>query len=145
MYKRLLVPTDGTERSTLALETALRLARIGGGSVVGIHACAPLLLEPDAGAPADPQQGDWRRERTQLARDALDYVLRRAAEEGVPAVTELSRLDAPWEAVVQAARDHGCDLIVMAAHGQAGLVARLLGSETQKVLAHSAIPVLVVR
>lgn len=145
MYKRILVPTDGTERSALALETALRLARLGGGSIIGVHACAPMILAPDPAVVEDPSRGAWRRERVQLAQDALAYVTRRAREESVPASTELSRLDRPWEAVIQAARDHGCDLIVMAAHGREGLVARLLGSETQKVLTHSAIPVLVVR
>jgi nucleotide-binding universal stress UspA family protein len=145
MYQRILVPTDGTERSALALEAALRLARLGGGGIVGVHACAPLLLAPDPAAGEDPARGAWRRERVQLAHDALAYVMRRAGEEAVPAVAELSRMDRPWEAIVRAARDHGCDLIVMAAHGERGLVARLLGSETQKVLTHSAIPVLVVR
>lgn len=145
MYKRILVPLDGTERSALALETALRLAKLGGGGIVGMHACAPMILVPDPAVTEDPKGGAWRRERAQLAHDALAYVTRRAQEEGVPATVELSRLDRPWEAVIQAARDHGCDLVVMAAHGEQGLVARLLGSETQKVLTHSAIPVLVVR
>jgi nucleotide-binding universal stress UspA family protein len=52
---------------------------------------------------------------------------------------------APWEAVIQTAREQLCDLIVMATHGRGGLAARLIGSETAKVLTHSAIPVLVVR
>lgn len=145
MYKRILVPLDGTERSALALETALRLAKLGGGGIVGMHACAPMILAPDPAVAEDPKGGAWRRERVQLAHDALAYATRRAQEEGVPATIELSRLDRPWEAVIQTARDHGCDLVVMAAHGEQGLVARLLGSETQKVLTHSAIPVLVVR
>jgi nucleotide-binding universal stress UspA family protein len=81
----------------------------------------------------------------QLAHDALAYVARRAAEEGVPAVTILSRRDHPYEAIIETARDRGCDLVVMAAHGERGVLARLLGSETQKVLTHSALPVLVVR
>ncbi|WP_296952631.1 universal stress protein [uncultured Massilia sp.] len=145
MYKRILVPTDGTERGARALETALQLARLGGGRIIGLHACAPLILDPDGAMAGDPAQGNWRRERLQLAHDALAYVTRRAGEEGIPSATVLSRKDAPWEAIIDAARDHACDLIVMAAHGERSALARLLGSETQKVLTHSAIPVLVLR
>lgn len=144
MYKRILVPTDGTERAAHALETALQLARLGGGRIVGLHACAPLLLDPEQADDAPPG-ADWRRERVQLAHDALAFVSRRASEEGIPSVTVLGRHDDAWEAIIETARDHGCDLVVMAAHGERGMVARLLGSETHKVLTHSAIPVLVVR
>ena len=145
MFKNILVPTDGTERSALALQTALRLASLGGGRIVGLHACAPMLLAPEDHVSSDRAHGAWRRERVQLAKDALAYVTRRAGEEGVPAETVLSPSDTPWEAIVQCARDRGCDLIVMASHGQRGLAALLLGSETQRVLTLSAIPVLVVR
>jgi nucleotide-binding universal stress UspA family protein len=60
---------------------------------------------------------------------------------------EILRLsdDHPWEGIVQAAKDKRCDLIVMASHGRRGVSAVVLGSETQKVLTHSSIPVLVVR
>ena len=51
----------------------------------------------------------------------------------------------PWEAIIEHARKHDCDLIVMGSHGRRGVSALLLGSETQKVLTHSKIPVLVVR
>ena len=51
----------------------------------------------------------------------------------------------PHEAIIDAAKDKGCDLIVMASHGRRGLNAVLLGSETQKVLTHSSIPVMVYR
>ncbi len=145
MYRRILVPTDGTERAGRALETALQLARLGGGRIVGVHACAPTVLDPDDALADAPGHGAWRRERVRMAQDALAYVTRRAGEEGIPSVTVLSRKDDAWEAIVETARDHGCDLVVMAAHGKRGMVARLLGSETQKVLTHSAIPVLVLR
>lgn len=145
MYTSILVPLDGTERSALALETALPLARLQGARVVALHSCAPLILDPDDTRPDDPIRGAWGRERVQLAHDTLAYARRRGAEEGVPVITELSRSDHPYEAIIAAARDQRCDLIVMASHGEGGLVARLLGSETQKVLTHCAIPVLVVR
>jgi nucleotide-binding universal stress UspA family protein len=51
----------------------------------------------------------------------------------------------PYEAIINTTRDTGCDLIVMASHGRRGMRALLLGSETQKVLTHSTLPVLVLR
>jgi nucleotide-binding universal stress UspA family protein len=145
MYQRILVATDGTERSCPALETALSLARAGGGAIVGVHACAPMLLEREALHEVDPIDGAWRRERVQLAHDAMAYIKRRAEEEGVPVTTELGRQERPYEAIIAAANRYRCDLIVMASHGESGLAARVLGSETRKVLTHSTIPVLVVR
>jgi nucleotide-binding universal stress UspA family protein len=145
MYQRILVATDGTEHSCPALETALALARVGGGAIVGVHACAPMLLDPEEMQTSDPIDGTWRRERVQLAHDAMAYIKRRAHEEGVAVITELGRQERPHEAIIAAAQAHGCDLIVMASHGESGVAARVLGSETRKVLTHCAIPVLVVR
>ena len=145
MYSRILVPTDGTERSALALEAALGLAKLGGGTVIGLHAGGVPQLHDTGLGIEDPNRAAWRLEREQQARDALAYVTRRATEAGVPSETIMTPGDVPYEAIIEAARDRDCDLIVMAAHGRHGLAARLLGSETQKVLTHSAIPVLVVR
>jgi nucleotide-binding universal stress UspA family protein len=64
---------------------------------------------------------------------------------GVEATTLHMEDDAPYRAIIRMAEDHCCNLIVMASHGRGGVSALLLGSETMKVLAHSNIPVLVVR
>jgi nucleotide-binding universal stress UspA family protein len=145
MYRRILVPTDGTELSAVALDTALRLARIGGATLIAVHASPPpYLMAPELG-PAAPFHQAWLEEREQQAQDALAYMRRRAAEAGVACETLLVRELAPWEAIIQSAREQVCDLIVMATHGRGGIAARLIGSETSKVLTHSAIPVLVVR
>nr|MBP6677388.1 universal stress protein [Vitreoscilla sp.] len=68
-----------------------------------------------------------------------------AAEEGVPFVAVIESSDHPYEAIVRVAMARECDLILMASHGRSGVQALLLGSETQKVLAHTRISVLVVR
>ncbi|WP_036167431.1 universal stress protein [Massilia sp. 9096] len=145
MYRRILVPTDGTELCSLALDTALELARIGGGAIVGLHAC-PLddPATPPAGT-VDPALAAWCHEREQQARDALAYVRRRADDAGVPCETVLAAEAAPFEAIERIAREHGCDLVVMAAHARRGLRARLLGGETEKLLAHGTVPLLIVR
>lgn len=145
MYRRILVPTDGTERSTNALETALRLAELGQGTVIGIHASPPpYVMAPELGLAA-PIHDAWRREREQLGQDAVAYIRRRAGEAGIPCETVLVTGMAPCDAIIRSARELLCDLIVMASRGRGGLAGRLIGSETWKVLRHSAIPVLVLR
>jgi nucleotide-binding universal stress UspA family protein len=68
-----------------------------------------------------------------------------AAQEGVEIEAEVVKQDLPHRAIVEAAQRRGCDLIVMASHGRRGLSSLLLGSETQRVLLHASVPVLVVR
>jgi nucleotide-binding universal stress UspA family protein len=143
MYRRILVPTDGTELCSVALTAALDLALLGGGNIIGLHAGPPARL--DALAEEDPVRAAWLVERERNGADALAWIARRAAEAGVACETKLVHHESPAAAIVEGARDHGCDLIVMASHGHGGLRARLLGSETWKVLSHCAIPVLVVR
>ncbi|MNN26350.1 Universal stress protein family protein [compost metagenome] len=63
----------------------------------------------------------------------------------MPCDTVTATDDHPWQAIIQCAEQRGCDLIVMSSHGRRGLQALLIGSETQKVLTHSTIPVLVLR
>jgi nucleotide-binding universal stress UspA family protein len=147
MYKRILVPTDGTELCSGALATALELAKVGGGAIVGLHAGPPDRLGPLAAD--DAVRAAWLSEREQTGADALAWIARRAGEAGVPCETQLLHHESPAAAIVETARDRQCDLIVMASHTRdslrANLRARLLGSETWKVLSLSAVPVLVVR
>jgi nucleotide-binding universal stress UspA family protein len=143
MYRRILVPSDGTELCSTALATALGLARLGGGTVVGLHAGLPDRLGPLA--EEDPVRAAWLAEREQTGADALAWIARRAAEAGVSCETVMVHHESPAAAIVEAARNHLCDLIVMASHGHGGLRQRLLGSEVRKVLESCAIPVLVVR
>jgi nucleotide-binding universal stress UspA family protein len=144
VFARILVPVDGTERAATALGAALDLARFGGGTIVGVHVAGdvPLLATGDVGGPF---YDAWRNEADRLGREALDYVVRRATEAGVPCETVLAPPGPPWEGIIATAHARGCDVIVMASHGRRGVAARLLGSETQRVLVHCEIPVLVVR
>jgi nucleotide-binding universal stress UspA family protein len=145
MYRRILVPTDGTELCSLALDTALRLAKLGGGAIVGLHVYS---THDPAGPPAgsvDPALAAWRDEREQQGRDALAYVRRRADSAGVPCETVLVTDAAPFEAIERAAHEHGCDLVVMATHAHRGLRARLLGSSAERLIAHGSVPLLIVR
>jgi len=143
MFQRILVPTDGTELCSAALTTALELAKLGGGTIVGLHAEPPDRLA--ALAEDDQVRADWLNENARVGAEAMAWIARRAAEAGVPCETVLVHHESPAAAIVETARERVCDLIVMASHGRGGLRARLLASETWKVLSYCAIPVLVVR
>ena len=146
-YRRLLVPTDGSALSDRAVQQALDLAAALGAEVRFLHVqiSFPIslvgvgeLVEPstiDALVAAARQQGDR----------ILQGALAQAAEAGVRAEAALQSNPMPHRAIVEEARGHGCDLIVMASHGRQGLEGLLIGSETQRVLTHSHCPVLVVR
>ena len=86
-----------------------------------------------------------RAEAERKAKIHLSALTRAAQNEGVACDVVLETTDQPYEAIVKVAEQKGCDLIMMASHGRRGVGALLLGSETQKVLTHSKIPVLVYR
>ena len=81
----------------------------------------------------------------QQAQDTLDYIANLGREAGVEVEKRSATSDVPYQAIIDAAIQAGCDLIFMASHGRRGFSALLLGSETNKVLTHSRIPVLVYR
>jgi nucleotide-binding universal stress UspA family protein len=149
VYHRILVPTDGTELCSRALDVALDMARLGDGGIVGLHAFAPHdlgrreLVPPENAI--DPELVRWRLQREQQGSDALAYVRRRAREAGVPCETVLTRDASPHEAIERVAHEQGCDLVVLATHPRRGLRARLLGGEAEKLLAHGTVPLLIVR
>jgi nucleotide-binding universal stress UspA family protein len=104
-----------------------------------LHSALPRSLIPKNLA------GMIHAETIKAADEKLAVVERLAREAGVQVETLRLSNDHPWEAIVQAAKDKRCDLIVMASHGRRGVSAVVLGSETHKVLTHSTVPVLVVR
>jgi nucleotide-binding universal stress UspA family protein len=145
MYKCILLPTDGTEFCERAIRHGIALAKLVQAKVVGVtmthplHSALPRSLIPKNLA------GIIHAETIKAADEKLAVVERLAREAGVQVETLRLSNDHPWEAIVQAAKDKRCDLIVMASHGRRGVSAVVLGSETHKVLTHSTVPVLVVR
>lgn len=138
MFKRILVPTDGTATSMAAVDAAIGFAHGSGAQVLGLHVTPPRPLYSDGlGTLAAPETED-------RAGEFLGYIERRAAQAGVAASVQARRADVPWEAIIDAARDRQCDLIVMGSRGRSPARALLLGSQTQAVLGHSAIPVMVI-
>jgi nucleotide-binding universal stress UspA family protein len=144
MYQRILFPTDGSDITAKALQSALGLAKLAGAelSVLAVKEPFPYSAISEM-QPVPPQEYFDTQERVasarvKVARDA-------AAEAGVACKGYTVEALHPWEAILDQAKAQGCDLIVMASHGRRGMSALLLGSETQKVLTHSTLPVLVVR
>jgi nucleotide-binding universal stress UspA family protein len=149
MFKHILVPTDGSELSDKAAEAAINLAKLAGARITAFHAVEPYPLQGAYAAEASgvPElQPELFAERSEeYARRVLETVARAAAAANVQCTTAYVTSRSAFKAIVDRADKDDCDLIVMASHGRRGLEGFLLGSETQKVLTHSSIPVLVYR
>ena len=147
MYKNLLIATDGSKLSEKALAHGISLAQAVGATLTAFYA-APDYPMP-AYADGVVYEPVTRKEYAKLASDEaqkiLDVAATKADAAGVACKTAYAIATAPWEAILAAAKKHKCDGIVMASHGRRGISAVLLGSETQKVLTHSKLPVIVVR
>jgi nucleotide-binding universal stress UspA family protein len=144
MYKRILVPTDGSEISDKAVQTAIGMARLTGGELFAIAVKEPFPYSAISEMqPVPPQEFYDAQERIAAAR--VKTVKDAATAAGVTCNAHTVEALHPWEAILDHAKNQNVDLIVMASHGRRGLSALLLGSETQKVLTHSAIPVLVIK
>jgi nucleotide-binding universal stress UspA family protein len=144
MYTRILVPTDGSEITAKAVATTVQLAKALGATVhtLGVREPFPYSAVSDM-QPTPPQEFFDAQER--IAARNVGEVQSACAAEGIACEAQTIEALHPWEAIIDHSRHHGCDLIVMASHGRRGVTALLLGSETQKVLTHSTVPVLVVR
>ena len=147
MYKRILVATDGSKLSSKAVDHALDLADITGAEIVALKV-----------VPRYPQT--YFEGGVALAAEEIARIEKQWHDEAMAAVTAVKsagqlreikvkpvtvKSDLVSEAVIAAAKRNKCDLIVMASHGRRGIKRLLLGSETQQVLTHSHIPVLVLR
>jgi nucleotide-binding universal stress UspA family protein len=144
MIKKILLPTDGSELSKKAIDGAVDLASKVGASIVGITVVEPYSYSSlSEYRPESFDDYEARMEKAAMERLATLESAAKAAN--VPLSTSVVKSFSPYEAIIDAATKNGCDTIFMASHGRRGLNAVLLGSETQKVLTHSTIPVMVYR
>ena len=145
MFKHILLPTDGSNLSQVAIQKGVQLAKSMKAKITGISVVPEqkyYLYQTDINVQEKVEIA--KHHKLQANRNLA--VLEKAAEEaGVPCDTLCKISDHPYEAIIRVAEKRGCDLIMMASHGQRGVKGLLLGSETQKVLTHSKIPVLVHR
>ena len=143
MYQCILFPTDGSELSIKAADSAIALAKALGAKLV-VWAGAEVYALP-AAVQASIDQTALIAEALNEAQIGVDAITTRAAAAGISCQGATNVTDAPWKGILQAAEDHACDLIFIASHGRRGMAALLLGSQTQKVITHSSVPVLVHR
>jgi nucleotide-binding universal stress UspA family protein len=148
MFRKILLPTDGSPLALKAVRAAARLAREQRAPLVAFHVTlegTPSIFSGGTVYASGVLGRQYERLLKKQANDALAAVEAEARRAGV-AVKCMHRIARhPWRAILAAARGQGCDLIIMSSHGRSGLQRMLLGSETAKVLAHATLPVLVYR
>ena len=147
MYRHILIPIDGSATAERAIEAGIEFAQ-GAKARVTLFTAVPEYQPPgDAELMARRVISLWDHER--VSRDKALAILRPAAERvraaGVECDTAYAECNRPHEAIIDAARAHCCDLILMSSRGRRGLSELWDGSETHAVLKHSSIPTLVYR
>ncbi len=149
MFRHILLPTDGSEISDQAARQAIELAKALRAKITALHIVSELHLHlPDEGFPIPELPALKKRfaeDAAARAKTILGSVTEAAKIAGIECDVATATSDMPYEMIIDQATRFNCDLIVMASHGRRGLQGILLGSETQKVLTHSKIPVLVCR
>ena len=144
MFNHILVATDGSELSKKAVSKGIALAKVTGARLTAVTVRPPLrdfVAEGVTVSVSDEDRADFIRQ----VDHRLDAVRTEAAANAIAVDTVQAEGSEPWRAIIDTAKDRGVDLIVMASHGRRGVSALVLGSETQKVLTHTNIPVLVYR
>ncbi|HVO91170.1 MAG TPA: universal stress protein [Casimicrobiaceae bacterium] len=147
MFSNILVPSDGSSLSDRAVKEAIDLAKLTGGKITAVHVYPSFAGSPYGtfGPSEDILEEAHHRQAKAEADKLFGKIAKLAGESGVSVATQLVEGDDIYHQIISAAKRHKCDLICMASHGRRGLSAVVLGSETQKVLTHSTIPVLVLR
>ncbi len=150
MFKHILLPTDGSKLSDKAVKQAIKIAKALGAKITVVHVMPDFesYVSERYNVPAQmaaPVKRKYKEEAVAASNEILDLACAAATAAGVECAGVSVAGDSPYEAIIKQAAKSGCDLIMMASHGRKGLQSMLLGSETQKVLVHSKIPVLVCR
>jgi nucleotide-binding universal stress UspA family protein len=146
MYRHILIPTDGSELAHKAVNHGLSLAKSVDGKVTVLIVVPSFNVYNLPASRTDLISGafaEYEKHAKAHAAKVLTGVADEAQSAGVACETVQMTHDHPYEAIVATAKEKGCDLIVMASHGRAGIAAVVLGSVTTKVLTHTKIPVLV--
>jgi nucleotide-binding universal stress UspA family protein len=145
MFKHVLLPTDGSNLSQVAIQKGVQFAKSMKAKITGISVMPEqkyYLYQTDTTVQVKEEAA--KQHKLQANRN-LSVIEKATKDAGVPCETLCEISDYPYETIIRVAEQKGCDLIMMASHGRRGVKGLLLGSETQKVLTHSRIPVLVYR
>jgi nucleotide-binding universal stress UspA family protein len=144
MFRHILIPTDGSHLSRLAIDGGIDLARALSARVTAYACLPPYPYTPFSEVVVEPP-AEYQQRAEDEAREHLRTIEQACAAVGVQCDAIVSIHAAPYQGIIETAQKHECDLIFMASHGRRGLSGLLIGSETQRVLTHSQIPVIVYR
>ncbi len=144
MFKKILLPTDGSELGVFATRAAVQLAKSQGAQVVGVYVIDPFPYIGIGDASAIGLQA-YLTEAKGAAGQALDMLRQACEADGVAFAGDTIERNVVYEGIIETAEAEGCDLIVMGSHGRQGVKALILGSVAQKVLTHAKVPVLIVK
>ena len=145
MFKHILLPTDGSKLSDDAMRLGVQLAKTVNAKVTGFYVMPEFHVFTYKTEMLEDTKREFAKDSEVHAAQYLNVIETAAKAAGVPCDIASATDDNPYEAIIEFAKQRACDLIVMASNGRNGVEAVLLGSETQKVLTHSHIPVLVCR
>lgn len=145
MYKHILIATDGSELAQKAIDQAFALAKAMQAKLTAVNVSEPwtsvVYGEMAVGFPVD----EYEKGAAANAARILGDVAAAAKAQGISCETVHVRDEFPAEGIIETAKSRGCDLIVMSSHGRRGLTRLVLGSQANKVVTHSTIPVLICR
>ena len=144
MFKSILIATDGSQLAEMAVRQGLAIAKDMRAKATVVRATPVPRMYVAEGVMVTPPIG-VQEQVAKVVADHFTTIKNQANATGVPCETLHVENDIPWRAILDAAKENGCYLIVMASHGRTGFSAAFLGSVTQKVLAQSTVPVLVCR
>ena len=145
MFKHVLIPTDGSPLSEGATLKSIQFAQALGAKVTALHISPPFQVFTYHADMLEDTRIAYEQHCRQQAERYLGIVAKAAAEAGIACETVQNVSDDVYQCIIDVAKERGCDAIAMASHGRRGVAGVLLGSETQHVLTHSKIPVLVWR
>lgn len=145
MFKTILFPSDGSALSDKAAVSVIEFAKLNQAQIVVVSVVQPFPFSPmgDGGIVMDI--GVYEKQMRDAAQIGIDKIGAAAREAGLAFQSVITVSPSPYEEIVDAAAKFGCDIILMASHGRKGLNKLFVGSETQKVLGHTNLPVLVLR
>ncbi len=145
MFKHILLPTDGSVLSEMAIKKGVEFAKEINAKVCGLTVTKPFHVFTTDVTELEDTRGTYI-EDTKVFADKRLAVLEQAAKLAGVTYEVVHKIgDHPWEEIIKTATERGCDVIFMASHGRRGVAALVIGSETNKVLTHTKIPVLVYR
>ena len=145
MYAHILLPTDGSELSKMAIREGVDLAKALGARVTVVTVTTPFHVFSGSISIVTDTPEQYSKHTAARAAQYLDVAKKIAVVAGVPCDAVHVEHEHPYQAIIETAQNRGCDAILMASHGRHGMSAIVLGSETLKVLTHSTVPVIVYR